>query len=55
MPVDSNGWGRPGHDARDKDLDNREKQAIRNENSGSTTRRQEVVTRRAGADVVKGR
>jgi hypothetical protein len=40
---------RPGRDARDGNLDEREMRALANENSGTETRRREVVARRAQA------
>ena len=40
-----------GSDPRDKDLDAREMRALANENSGTETRRREVVARRAQAAV----
>lgn len=49
MPRDARGWMRPGRDARDGNLDEREMRALANENSGTETRRREVVARRAQA------
>lgn len=52
--VDTSGYMRPGSDPRDGGLDDRARQALRNENCGTETRRTEVVARRAAALVVKG-
>lgn len=53
MPRDASGYMRPGRDKRDADLTARERTALANENSGTTSRRQEVVSRRAAAAVTK--
>jgi hypothetical protein len=44
---------RPGRDPRDADLTPRERQALANENSGTETRRGEVIANRGAAGVVK--
>ena len=46
MATDANGYKRPGSDPRDKDLTERERKALANENSGSTGRRAAVVAGR---------